>query len=93
MNLTKLCKNWMRAGIDEKVREMSILRMKLNKPTMSGIIVNLRTGRTRKPKVGEVGLTIIDHSDPSLEDGDLVLPKGTRRVPKRKRKVIKHGKK
>ncbi len=84
MNLTKLRKDWMKNPERERLREMNLLRMKLNKPKLSGIIiVNLRTGKTRKPYVGEIKPLIIDYSDPSPEDG-YSIPK---------RKVIKHGKK
>lgn len=63
---------------DEKdmLREMNLLKAKLNKPTMSGfIVVNLRTGKTRKLKVGEFRPLVIDYSDPSAEDGDIVKPR------------------
>jgi len=74
----------MKEEVDENVVLMNMTNMRMSKPNMQGVILNLSTGRVRKPKVGEVGLTIIDYSDPSLEDGDLVVPE---------RKVIKHGKK
>lgn len=84
-SLTRLCKIWMNR-VDEKVREMNLLRFKLNKPDMSGFIaVNLKTGKTRKPKVGEFNPLVIDYSDPSPMDGDLVMPE--------RKGVIKHVKK
>jgi hypothetical protein len=51
----------------------------------SGVIINLKNGKVRKPKKGEVRLHILDpFSDPSLEDGEPVFTK--------EGKVIKHGK-
>lgn len=60
---------------NEIEREMNLLKVKLNKPTMSGfVVINLKTGKARKPKVGEFRPLVIDHSDLSLEDVDLVMP-------------------
>jgi hypothetical protein len=73
-SLTKLCKDWTNKE-KEKVREMNLLKAKLNKPDLNGFVaINLRTGKTRKVKQGEFRPLVIDYSDPSLEDGDLVLP-------------------
>ena len=83
-SLTELHKEWKKPKVDENLVLMNMVKMKMNKPTMSGIVINLNTGRIRKPKVGEVGLLIIDHSDPTLADGDLVIPK---------RSCMKHDKK
>lgn len=84
-SLTKLYKDWKKEGVDENVVLMHMTKKRMSKPDMQGIVLNLKTGRTRKPKVGEVGLLLIDpYSDPSPSDGDLVVPK---------RSWIKHGKK
>jgi predicted phage gp36 major capsid-like protein len=57
------------------LREINRLRMHLDKPTMSGFVaMNMKSGKTRKVKQGEFKPLVIDYSDPSLEDGDLVVP-------------------
>lgn len=83
-SLTKLYKKWKKRSVDEDAVLVNMTMMQMKKPCMQGIIVNLNTGKVRKPRVGEVGLLIIDHSDPSLADGDLVIPK---------RSCMKHVKK
>ena len=58
----------------ERSENTGQVRFPLIKPKMSGIIVvNLRTGRCRIPRVGEVGIFLIDKtSDPSYADGKIV---------------------
>ncbi len=72
-SLTKLCKNWMKNKPNEIEREMNLLKTKLNKPNMAGFVaMSLKTGKSRKLKIGEFRPLVIDDSDPSLEDGDVV---------------------
>jgi hypothetical protein len=90
MSLTKLVENLMKErkrNEKEIEKEMNVIKAKLNKPDLSGfIVINLRTGKTRKPKVGEFRPLLIDYSDPSPMDGDLILPE-------ERKGVKKHGKK
>jgi hypothetical protein len=63
-------------------REMNLIKMRMNKPTMSGFLkLNLKSGKTQKVKQGEFNPMLIDLSDPSFEDGDIVKPeRGDKRV-------------
>jgi hypothetical protein len=59
-------------------REANLLKAKarLYKPDLKGFVaISLRSGKIRKIKVGEFKPLIVDHSDPSPEDGDIILPK------------------
>lgn len=53
------------------------------------LVINLRSGRIRTPRVGEIGVIELDpYSNPSLEDGDLIAPKrGDKKNVKKNRKV------
>lgn len=54
-------------------KELNMMKFELNKPKMSGIVVvNLRSGKGRIPRQGEVGVIKIDNSDPSYADGKIV---------------------
>ena len=76
MALTELNKKWMKQrNEDEGLALMNKIKMRMNKPVVDGfIIINMRTGKTRKPRQGEFRPLIIDYSDPSYEDGDIVKP-------------------
>ena len=57
-------------------RQKNILEFQLSKPVMSGFVaMNMKSGKTRKVKKGEVEPMKIDHSDPSFADGDIVKHK------------------
>jgi hypothetical protein len=90
MTLTELTEKWMTESKERRVDEdlvlMNMIKMRMNKPVLDGfVVVNMRTGKTRKVKVGEFKPLVIDYSDPSPMDDDLVLPE--------RKEATKHGKK
>ena len=60
-------------------REINRIRFLLDQPTMSGFRkLDLKTGKAKSVKQGEFRPLIIDHSDPSYADGDIVDPRKER---------------
>jgi cell division septum initiation protein DivIVA len=56
-------------------REINAFRYHLGKPILQGIVkVNMKSGKARSVKQGEINPMRIDHSSPSYADGDIVLP-------------------
>jgi hypothetical protein len=80
MSLTRLTEKWMHEKrIDKDLVLVNMIKLRLSKPVMDGyIVVNLKTGKTRKLRQGEFRPMVIDCSDPSFEDGDIVQPKKER---------------
>ena len=68
MSITEIAKGWSKPSKEVEVMHPLI------KPTMFGIIVDLRTGRTRKPRLGEIKPLVIDRSPITAKDGEIVRP-------------------
>jgi hypothetical protein len=83
MMLTELNEKWSKKrNVDEGLVLANMIKLRLSKPVVEGfIVVNLKTGKTRKLRRGEFRPMVIDYSDPSFEDGDIVKPE--REVKKR----------
>ena len=60
-------------------REINRIRFLLDKPKMSGFMkLDLKSGKAEAVKQDEFKPLIIDHSDPSYADGDIVDPRKER---------------
>jgi hypothetical protein len=60
-------------------REINRIRFLLDKPKMSGFMkLDLKSGKAKSVKQNEFRPLIIDHSDPSYADGDIVDPRKER---------------
>ena len=57
-------------------KEINRIRFLLDQPKMSGFLkMDMNTGKAKSVKKGEFTPLIIDHSDPSYADGEIVDPK------------------
>ena len=85
-SIRKIFKNCIKKEANKRIKSTDVKPKKNVVPQPRTVIVNLRTGKPRNPKQDEIRIPMIDHSDISLEDGDLIiLEMGEKKYAKKKK--------